>query len=86
MKVVMTQAVCPEGMRLLDGLAEVYVADNPDPNNYLSQMQDADALIVRGCRRGDPARHTRRDYPWLQQPQCRRTRGRDDVQPFQESL
>lgn len=47
MKVVMTQAVCPEGMRLLDGLAEVYVADNPDPNNYLSQMQDADALIVR---------------------------------------
>ena len=47
MKVVMTQAVCPEGMQLLDGLAEVYVADNPDPNNYLSQMQDADALIVR---------------------------------------
>ena len=47
MKVVMTQAVCPEGMRLLDGLAEVYVADNPDPNNYLSQMQDADVLIVR---------------------------------------
>lgn len=47
MKVVITQAVCPEGMRLLDGLAEVYVADNPDPNNYLSQMQDADALIVR---------------------------------------
>ena len=27
MKVVMTQAVCPEGMRLLDGLAEVYVAE-----------------------------------------------------------
>ena len=36
MKVVVTQAVCPEGMRLLDGLAEVYVADYPDPNNYLS--------------------------------------------------
>ena len=47
MKFVMTQAVCPEGMQLLDGVAQVYVADNQDPNNYLDQMQDADALIVR---------------------------------------
>jgi len=35
MKFVMTQAVCPEGMQLLDGIADVYVADNQDPNNYL---------------------------------------------------
>ena len=28
MKFVMTQAVCPEGMQLLDGIADVYVADN----------------------------------------------------------
>ena len=47
MKFVMTQAVCPEGMELLDGVADVYVADNQDPNNYLDEMQDADALIVR---------------------------------------
>lgn len=47
MKFVMTQAVCPEGMKLLDGVSQVYVADNQDPNNYLDQMQDADALIVR---------------------------------------
>lgn len=47
MKFVMTQAVCPEGMELLDGVAQVYVADNQDPNNYLDQMADADALIVR---------------------------------------
>lgn len=47
MKFVMTQAVCPEGMKLLDGASQVYVADNQDPNNYLDQMQDADALIVR---------------------------------------
>ena len=25
MKFVMTQAVCPEGMQLLDGIADVYV-------------------------------------------------------------
>ncbi|MGE4485472.1 MAG: hydroxyacid dehydrogenase [Oscillospiraceae bacterium] len=47
MKFVMTQAVCPEGMKLLDGAADIYVADNQDPNNYLDEMKDADALIVR---------------------------------------
>lgn len=47
MKFVMTQAVCPQGMELLKDLAQVYVADNGDPNNYLDEMRDADALIVR---------------------------------------
>lgn len=47
MKVVMTQAVCPEGMKLLEGRAEIYVADKADPNDYLDEMSDADALIVR---------------------------------------
>ena len=47
MKFVMTQAVCPEGLKMFDGVADVYVADNQDPNNYLDEMQDADALIVR---------------------------------------
>ena len=50
MKFVMTQSVCPEGLALLEGVAEVYVADNQDPNNYLDQMADADALIVRIAR------------------------------------
>lgn len=47
MKFVMTQAVCPEGMEMLKGIADIHVADNPDPNNYLDAMQDCDALIVR---------------------------------------
>ncbi len=47
MKFVITQAVCPEGMELLKDIAQLYVADNPDPYNYLGEMQDADALIVR---------------------------------------
>ncbi|MEW9109724.1 hydroxyacid dehydrogenase [Cytobacillus gottheilii] len=47
MKFVMTQAVTSEGMELLDGIADIYVADNQDPNNYLDEMKDADALIVR---------------------------------------
>ncbi|MDD5804607.1 MAG: hydroxyacid dehydrogenase [Clostridia bacterium] len=47
MKFVMTQAVCPEGMKMLEGTADVYVANNQDPNNYLDEMNEADALIVR---------------------------------------
>lgn len=47
MKFVMTQAVTSEGMEMLNGIADIYVADNQDPNNYLDEMQDADALIVR---------------------------------------
>lgn len=43
----MSQAVCPEGLALLKDKAEIYVADNGDVNNYLNQMQDADAIIVR---------------------------------------
>ncbi len=47
MKFVMTQSVCKEGLELLDGKADIYVADNQDPNNYLDEMQEADAIIVR---------------------------------------
>lgn len=47
MKFVMTQAVCEEGLKMLEGKAEVYTADNGDPNLYLNEMKDADALIVR---------------------------------------
>ena len=51
MKFVMTQSICPEGIEKLkadtNGQVEIIAEDNPDPNNYLDDMQDADALIVR---------------------------------------
>lgn len=47
MKFVMTQAVCAEGLSKLEGKANYYVADNGNPNEYLDEMKDADALIVR---------------------------------------
>lgn len=46
-KLVMTQSVCQEGLDLLKGKAEIYVADNPDPNNYIEEMKNADGIIVR---------------------------------------
>lgn len=47
MKFVMTQAVCAEGLAKLEGKANYYIADNGDPNKYLDEMQNTDALIVR---------------------------------------
>ncbi len=47
MKFVMTQAVCPEGIAKIEGKADYYIADNGNPNEYLDEMKDADALIVR---------------------------------------
>ncbi len=47
MKFVMTQAVCQEGLNILRPQADIYVADHQDPNTYLDEMQEADALIVR---------------------------------------
>lgn len=47
MKFVMTQAICPEGLSKLEGKAECYIADNGNPNEYLDELQDADAFIVR---------------------------------------
>ncbi|MEY8319889.1 hydroxyacid dehydrogenase [Lachnospiraceae bacterium 46-61] len=47
MKFVMTQAVCAEGISKIEGKASYYIADNGDPNEYLDEMKDADALIVR---------------------------------------
>lgn len=46
-KFVMTQAVCETGLKKLEGIAKVYVADNGDPNEYLNEMNDADAIIIR---------------------------------------
>ena len=52
MKFTMTEAVCKQGMALLDGIADVYVADDANPANYAEQMADTDALIVRAAPKG----------------------------------
>lgn len=46
----MTQSICPKASKVkadTNGQVEIIAEDNPDPNNYLDDMQDADALIVR---------------------------------------
>lgn len=47
MKFVMSQAICPEGMSRLKNKFKIYVADNGNPNNYLDEMKDTDAIIIR---------------------------------------
>lgn len=48
-KFVMSQAVCAEGMERLkeNGITDIYVANDGDPNNYIGEMKDADAVIIR---------------------------------------
>lgn len=48
MKFVMTEAVCREGMELLKG-EDIFVAHDPDPGNYIEELRDTDALIVRAA-------------------------------------
>ena len=53
MKFTMTQAICDEGIQMLKEQVpdiQIYIADNQDPNNYLDQMKDTDAIIVRVAR------------------------------------
>ena len=38
MKVTMTEAICPEGMALLEGKADIFVAHDAHPHNYLDQL------------------------------------------------
>ncbi|MHB1315342.1 MAG: hydroxyacid dehydrogenase [Christensenellales bacterium] len=47
MKFVMTQAICGEVFNRLKEAAEIYVANDGDPNHYINEMKDADAVIVR---------------------------------------
>lgn len=51
MKVTMTESICPEGMEMLDG-AEIFVAHDAHPHNYLDQLKDTDAFIVRVADKG----------------------------------
>ncbi|MCI2056252.1 MAG: hydroxyacid dehydrogenase [Oscillibacter sp.] len=52
MKVTMTEAICPEGMALLDGKTEIFVAHDAHPHHYLDELKDTDALIVRVADKG----------------------------------
>ena len=38
MKVTMTEAICQEGMALLDGKAEIFVAHDAHPHHYLTPL------------------------------------------------
>lgn len=51
MKVTMTEAICPEGMALLEG-AEIFVAHDAHPHNYMAQLKDTDIFIVRVASEG----------------------------------
>jgi D-3-phosphoglycerate dehydrogenase len=47
MKFVMTQSLCEAGLALLREKADIFVANDGDPNNFLDEMRDAEAIIVR---------------------------------------
>ena len=48
----MTEAVCKEGMELLQDKAEIFVAHDAHPHNYLDQLKDTDMFIVRVADKG----------------------------------
>lgn len=52
MKVTMTEAICPEGMALLEGADEIFVAHDANPHNYLDQLKDTDIFVVRVADKG----------------------------------
>ena len=52
MKVTMTEAICQEGLALLEGKADIFVAHDAHPHNYLDQLKDTDAFIVRVADKG----------------------------------
>jgi D-3-phosphoglycerate dehydrogenase len=47
MKFVFSKALCPEAMDIVDKVADIYVADDGNPNNYLDELKDADAYVLR---------------------------------------
>ena len=52
MKVTMTEAICQEGLALLEGKADIFVAHDAHPHHYLDQLKDTDAFIVRVADKG----------------------------------
>lgn len=65
MKVTMTEAICQEGMALLEGKAEIFVAHDAHPHNYLDQLKDTDAFIVRVADKGAIDKETMESSPML---------------------
>lgn len=61
----MTEAICQEGMALLEGKAEIFVAHDAQPHNYLDQLKDTDAFIVRVADKGAIDRETMESSPAL---------------------
>lgn len=51
MKVTMTESICKEGMDMLEN-ASVYVAHDARPHNYIEELKDSDAFIVRVADKG----------------------------------
>ena len=65
MKVTMTEAICREGMALLEGNAEIFVAHDAHPHHYLNQLRDSDAFIVRVADKGAVDRAVMESSPAL---------------------
>jgi D-3-phosphoglycerate dehydrogenase len=65
MKVTMTEAICREGMALLEDKAEIFVAHDAHPHNYLDQLKDTDAFIVRVADKGAIDKETMESSPAL---------------------
>lgn len=47
MKFVLSQPLCPEGMAAIQKKAETCVADRTNVNEFIDEMQDAEAVIIR---------------------------------------
>ncbi|MEA5082693.1 MAG: hydroxyacid dehydrogenase [Lachnospiraceae bacterium] len=45
--IVMTQALCKEGYDILENNGTIYVADNPNPTEYMDKMATANCIVVR---------------------------------------
>ena len=65
MKVTMTEAICREGMAMLEDKAEIFVAHDAHPHNYLDQLRDTDAFIVRVADKGAVDKETMESSPAL---------------------
>lgn len=48
MKYTMTENICKEGLTLLEG-EKIFIAHDANPLNYLEEMKDTDALILRAA-------------------------------------
>lgn len=51
MKITMTESICPEGLEMLTG-ADIFVAHDANPHNYIDQLKNSDAFIVRVADKG----------------------------------